>query len=184
MKNQIKYLLLINSFFVFAGNLFAPFYALYIQKIDSAIYHIGGIWGFFIFASGIFTLNISKYENHKRYADYFLIAGFLFRALGWAGYLFATQLWHIYMIQVILALGEAFGTPSFNLIFSTHLTRGKIASEWGVNTAVSSFVVALSSISGGIMLQLFGFSSMFIVMICFALVSTVLAIIYRKELSS
>ena len=121
MKKQLKQLLLVNSFFLFAMNMFSPLYAVFIQKIDSAIYHVGGIWSFYILTVGILTLIIRNYENHQKYADYFLILGFICRLIGWTSYVFATSLIHLYLIQIIMALGESFGTPSYNLIYSSFL---------------------------------------------------------------
>ena len=63
MHKELKYLLLTNSFFLFASNLFAPLFALFIQKIDSAAFHVGGIWSTYIFGVGILTFILSRYEN-------------------------------------------------------------------------------------------------------------------------
>ena len=130
--------------------MFAPLYGTYVQNINSAIYHVGSIWSFHILSVGILTLFISKYENHKEYADYFLILGFICRAIGWLGYIFATSVIHLYLIQLVMALGELFGTPSFNLIYSSFLTKGKFASEWGINKSLNSFLMAGASFLGGI----------------------------------
>ena len=117
MHKQIKLLIFINGFFVFAINMFAPLYALFIQKISFDVIHVGGVWATYIILSGFLVYLISKYENNLKYADYFLISSFLMRALGWGSYIFATSLWHLYAIQIFLALGEAFGTPSYNSLF-------------------------------------------------------------------
>lgn len=182
MKPQLKLLLLVNSFFVFAGNLFAPFYALFVQSINLEIYHIGGIWSVFIFSSGILTLIISRYENHKKYADYFLILGFLFRAFGWLSYLFVERLWQLYLIQIIMAFGEAFGTPTFNFLYSSHLTKGEIATDWGINSAINAFIIGTASFIGGMIIQFFGFNALFMTMVGLALLSSGIAWKYKKKI--
>lgn len=184
MHKQIGHLLLINSFFVFAISLFAPLYAIYVGKISATIVHVGSIWGVFIFSTGILTYFVSKYENNLRYADYFLISGFLLRAIGWTGYILATYVWHLYLIQIIFALGEAFGTPSYNALFSKYLDKGKFATEWGFHTVINSFMIGTAAFAGAIIVQNFGFTTLFILMIVLSLVSTVIAFIYRKLLEA
>ena len=182
MHKELKYLLLTNSFFLFANNLFAPLFALFIQKIDSAVFHVGGIWSTYIFGVGILTFILSRYENHIEYADYFLIAVFFFRMIGWIAYYFSTQLWHLYLIQIIMAIGEALGSPSYNVIYSRFLTKGKYGSDWGLNTSITSFVIGFASLFGGLIVQYFGFDILFIIMIVSSIISIIIGFYYCKIL--
>jgi hypothetical protein len=181
MKRQLAILITINSFFVFAMSMFAPLYAVYIQKIDAATYHIGGIWAFYLLCVAGLTYSISKFENRRKYADYFLIMGFFCRMIGWLGYIYANSLGHLYFIQAFLALGEAFGTPSFDLIYSSFLTKGKIASEWGTDISLNALITAAASFTGGIIVHSFGFTVLFFIMIGLSLLSTGIALKYRRE---
>ncbi|MFH0713381.1 MAG: hypothetical protein V1722_02360 [Candidatus Micrarchaeota archaeon] len=92
MRREIKLLLLTNAFFVFAINLFAPLFAIYIQRIDVSIVHVGAIYSVYIFAVGAFALLINKMKKSREYAVLFLILGFVLRLVGWIGYLFVTQI--------------------------------------------------------------------------------------------
>ena len=184
MHKQIRYLLLINSFFVFAINLFGPLYAIFIRQITPEIYHVGGIWSFYIFSVGVLVLLISKYENRLKYADYFLILGFFFRSMGWLGYIFAEKIFHLYLIQIFLAIGESLGTPSFNFLYSKNLDKGNFASEWGLNTSISAFIMGAAAIIGSIIVKIFGFVPLFIFMIILSFISTIIAFKYRKQLGA
>lgn len=176
MRSETKLLLLVNSFFVFALNLFAPFYALFIQKIDPSILHVGAVWSVYIFSVGIFALLVSRYSKLMEHAGLFLIFGFLFRASGWLGYMFASSIWHIYLIQVLLAIGEALGTPAYNLLYSGFIDKRKFGSEWGVNTSVFAFATGIASLSGAVILDMLGFNALFLVMIALSFLSTALAL--------
>jgi len=178
MRKQIIYLIVINSFFVFAINMFAPLYAAYVQNIDNAVINVGGIWSFYIFGVGIFTYFVSKSENRLKYADS-LVIGFLFRIVGWTGYIFSYSVLHLYLIQVFLALGEAFGSPSYNSLFSTHLEKGKFTRAWGLGISINSIVTGIASFIGSLIVVIAGFKTLFIIMIGMSLVSTVLALRYR-----
>jgi hypothetical protein len=80
-----------------------------------------------------------------------------------------------------MALGESFGTPSFDLIYTSFLTKGRIASEWGSDISLNALITAVASFIGGLIVYGYGFTALFCVMIGASLVSTVLAIRYRKE---
>jgi len=145
------------------------------------VIHVGGVWATYIILSGFLVYLISKYENNLKYADYFLISSFLMRALGWGSYIFATSLWHLYAIQIFLALGEAFGTPSYNSLFSKYLDKGKFASEWGLQTTINSSLMGGAAFIGSLIVKSFGFNSLFIAMIILSLISTLFAIRFKKS---
>ncbi|HLD80497.1 MAG TPA: MFS transporter [archaeon] len=179
MHKQIKYLILINAVFVFALNMFAPLYAIFVQGITKDIVHVGGVWGFYIISVGVFTYFISKWEDKLKYADLFLLLGFALRALGWGGYLVAATLGHVYLIQLVLALGEAFGTPAYNAMFAKYLDKGRFASEYGLQTSIHSFVIGGASVIGALIVSEYGFKALFALMIAFSGASTLAAYKYR-----
>ena len=180
MKRETKFLLVINAFFVFALNLFAPLYALYVNRIDPSVLHIGGVWSVYIFSVGVLALLVSRYPKRMEYAGMFLILGFLLRGAAWLGYIFASNIWHIYAIQILLAAGEALGTPSYNILYSSFLDKGKFGSEWGVNTSVFAFAAGVASFLGAVIVDKLGFPVLFAVMIILSLFSTVLALRNKK----
>jgi len=174
--------MLINSFFVFAINMFGPLYAVYVQKIDTTVLNVGGIWSFYIFGVGIFAYLVSRLESHIKYASYLLILGFLLRASGWLGYIFANEVWQLYAIQVFLALGEALGSPSYNQLFAEHVGKGSVAPEWGISMSINSIIMGIASFAGALIVYTYGFNALFAVMILLSFVSTILALKYRKLL--
>ncbi|HLD05291.1 MAG TPA: MFS transporter [Candidatus Nanoarchaeia archaeon] len=184
MHPQIKDLLVTNSFFIFGLNLFAPLYALYIQGIDPSIHHVGGVWAFYIICMGCMVYVVSKFENHIKYADYFLILGFLGRTIGWIGYIFVTNIAQVYLIQIFLAAGEALGTPAYNTLYSLNLDKGKAASEWGLSASINAFIMGLAAWLGSWIVGSFGFPVLFVFMTILSLVSVVLALRYRRALGT
>ncbi|MFH1175014.1 MAG: MFS transporter [archaeon] len=183
MHKQIKKLLLINSFFLLGANLFAPLYALYVQQIDAHIVNVGAIWGVYILSVGLFVLFIRKFENNLKKTSKYLILGFFLRALGWVGYLFAARLWHLYVIQIVLALGEAFGTPAYRSLFSNYLDKGQYSSEWGLDIFFTCIITSIAAFAGGLIVQYYNFKTLFVIMICFSLLSVFLALQYTSVLS-
>ena len=182
MKNNIKKILLLNSFFVFGQTMFLPLYAIYIQKIDQAVFHAGGVWSFYILSFGILTFFIRKHLNNKKFSVNYMILNYIIRIVGWVGYIFAFSIWHLYALQLLFAIGESFGTPSYDLLYSINLTKGKFASDWGLDKSITAFITAGGAFSGGVIVQYFGFITLFILMIVLSTFSIILALKYRKSL--
>jgi len=184
MQRQIKILITANAFFLLAANAFAPLYAVFVQGITDKVYHVGAIWGTFVFSAGIFVLLFSKYENNLRYANYFLIGGFIIRAIGWAGYMVSTQVWHLYAVQIVLAIGAAMGSPSYSSLYTRYLTKKHYASDWGMDLSIGSILAGIAAFIGGFIVDLYGFNFLLITMIVLSLLSAIVAYIYRKELGT
>ena len=140
------------------------------------------IWGFFIISYGIAVLILSRFENRKDYALQFIIIGIALRIAGWVGYIFAGELWHLYAIQIIFALGQAAGSPSYNNLYSSYLTRGKFASDWGVDHGVSALITGSGALAGGIIVFLYGFSLLFSLMIGLSIISIIIAVLFRNSI--
>ncbi|MEK6888781.1 MAG: MFS transporter [Nanoarchaeota archaeon] len=184
MHKQIKILIIINSIFLLAANAFAPLYAVFVQGITDKVYHVGAIWGVFIFSAGVFIFIFSRYENNLKYANYFLIGGFIIRAIGWSAYIFASTLTHLYSIQIILAVGAAMGSPSYSSLYTRYLTKKHYASDWGIDLSIGAIIAGIAAFSGGIIVDRFGFDLLLIAMVVLSLLSAVVAFIHRKELGS
>ena len=55
-----------------------------------------------------------------------MILNFGIKIIGWVGYIYVSTLWSLYAIQILFAIGEAIGTPSYDLLYSINLTKGTI----------------------------------------------------------
>jgi MFS family permease len=164
MKNNqaLKTLFLYNSIFVFANNLLGPLYTVYIQKFDINVFSISSVWATFIFFTTVFTFLLAKIGDRIKEKEYFLMVGFLIRALGWLLYLFAHNILFIIIIQIVLALGEAFGSPAFDAIFSEHVDKNFRMSEYSNWRIIYNLSMVLATIIGGFVVYKFGFTPLFL----------------------
>lgn len=166
MKNNLalKTLFFYNSIFVFASSIVGPLFALYIQKFQSNPMVISGIWAIFIIFTTIFTFLLSKFGDRVKEKEYYLLAGFLIRSFSWFAYIFAQNIYAIIIIQIFLALGEAFGSPSFDALVYEHIDSTKKVSEYSEWKIISNFTTALATILGGFLVYRFGFEILFLTM--------------------
>ncbi len=166
MKNNsaLKILFLYNSIFVFANNLIGPLFALYLQGFHSSTVTISFTWAVFVFFTTIFTYLFSKFGDRIKEQEYTLMAGFLIRSIVWFLYIFTDSLSMVVVLQVVLALGEALGSPSFDTILSQHLDDGSQVAEYSTWRVMANLSMALATIIGGFVVAKFGFQVLFVVM--------------------
>ncbi len=171
INKSLKVLFTLNSIFVFGGSLFGPLYAIYVQGLDNKIVTVSLSWAVFMISSTFFMYFVSKYGDKVKEQEYLLAGGFLVRAIAWLGYLFVTNITGLILIQIVLGLGEALGTPAWNAIFAKHLDGHKEIMDYSNWNIINNLLVALSTVLGGILVTYFGFSILFVAMSMLALVS-------------
>lgn len=175
----LKILFVSNGIFVLATSLLGPLYALYVEKINKGILNISVSWAVFLISATIFTFIISKIGDHHR-KDGFLITGYLIRAVVWIMYIFVSNMPQLILLQILLGLGEAIGTPTFDAIFAEHLEDHHHVEEYSDWSLIRNISTALGTIGGGLVVSSFGFKPLFIFMAFFALIS-VFGIAFRPK---
>jgi len=160
-----------NGIFVFGGSLLGPLYSIYVEGITGNIISVSTSWAVFMFVATLGTAVAAQFGDALKEKEYLLLAGFLLRAIGWFCFLFATSYMHILLIQVILGIGEAVGTPSFDAIFAEHLDKGKHVNEYSSWKVLNNLVGTIGTIIGGIVATRWGFPILFIGMGVLAIIS-------------
>jgi len=98
------------------------------------------------------------------------------------GYLFSTTPWHIYLLQVVYAMGAAMSFPSWMAIFTRHIDKTREAFEWGME---STFIGTGAGIAGGLsgaVIAMFGFKILLICVSVFTTLSAILLLLIRKKI--
>jgi len=185
MQRELKLLLSSSALFLLAGGLFGPIYAVFVEQIGGDLLTAGGAYAAFSVVAGILIFFISRWEDHVRHKEKLVVGGFGLSCLGFLGYLFIQSPFDLFVVQIIFGVGEAFGTPAFDGLYSNHLDRGKFVSEWGLWESMHYIVIALAAIIGGFLANLFGFRFIFVIMFALSLlgllVSSLLLVRTRKR---
>lgn len=183
MQNKsLKILFIFNGIFVFAGSLLGPLYALYVGTFDKNILSVSITWASFLAATFIFTIIVSKVGDKVKEKEYLLMAGFLVRAAAWFMFIFAGNVFHFVLLQVLLGLGEALGTPTFDAIFAEHLDGGKHIKEYADWKLIVNGTTAVGTIIGGLVVTTLGFNWLFAIMSGLATVSFLGVLIQPRKL--
>lgn len=172
MKNgSLKVLFFFNGIFIFAANLLGPLYAVYVGMLDKNIFSISTTWAVGLLATSVFTYVISKRGDFLKEKEYLLMGGFLIRAIAWFLFIGIGNIFHLILLQILLGIGEAAGSPAFNAIFAEHLDIGKHIKEYSQWAIYSNLLTAAGTVAGGFIASFFGFQWLFICMGTLALLS-------------
>jgi MFS family permease len=157
----LRMLFLSNSMFVFATALLGPLYAVYLEGISQGVLAVSLTWSVFLCSSVLFTLILSRIGDRLGHKRRLLMAGFLLRAIGWGLLIFATSLWWVIIVQIILGLGDALGGPSFDAMVAEHLDSGKHIQEYADWKLLSSIAMTGGTLIGGFVVYSLGFGWLF-----------------------
>lgn len=189
--NRVIKILIISDFFLnSAWGLFSPVFALFVvQNITAGdavqAAKVAGFGALFYWViKSILQIPIGKYldRNHGEKDDFlFMFTGLLLATLVPLGFLISTTPWHIYVFQILHAIGMAMMIPSWYAIFTRHIDKGKEAFEWGVDSTFLGFGAGITGAIGGI-LTVFGFQMIFIFAGIFNFLSAIILLLIRKDL--
>lgn len=161
MNKSLKLLLIINSFFVFAGNLIGPLYAVYIEGLGGSIAVASGTWSVMLLTTTLINFGLIRYGDKVKQHEYYLIAGFVFRALAWIGFVYAGSISAIIILQILIGIGEAVGSTGFDTIFAEHLDKSSHIKDYAVWKTIANVLAAIATMIGGLVVTYYGFAPMF-----------------------
>jgi len=147
------------------------FYAIFVETIDSSVLAVSFSWSAFLISTTFFTYIISQRGDSVKEKEYLLMGGFLIRGVSWILFIFAGNIFHLIMIQILIGIGEAFGSPSFNAIFAEHLDKGLQIKQYSTYQIINNMITAVAVIIGGFVIASFGFVPLFIAMSSLAFIS-------------
>ncbi len=174
MKDPLlRSLFIFNGIFVLAASLLGPLYAVYVLKLGQGVIAVSTSWSIFLVATTIGTYIISRFKDGTNREIDMLRSGFVMRAFVWLMYGFIHTLPQLIFLQILLGVGEAFGSPAFNALFAEHLEKHEHIHDYADWQIVSNIMTAKGTFVGGFVVAWFGFRFLFLGMAAFALISFV-----------
>ena len=183
MKKALRILLAADGFVIFAVGLLAPIYAIFVENIGGDILDAGIAYSIYLFVMGFFIFFISRWENHSKYKEKLLAFSYLLFCLGAIGYFLVSNKYHLFAVQVIIGMAEAFNSPVYDGLYSKFLDKGKFITEWGLYASMSSFVNAFAAILGAWLAFEFGFKILFIIMFLFSFIGLLISLKLKSSYS-
>ena len=113
---------------------------------------------------------------------YLLIFGSILVSLVPFGFIFSSLPWHIYLLEIILGIGDGLVIPSWGGFFTRHIDKGQEAFEWSLESTVVGFGVGITAAVGGYLANKFGFNLIFVIVGIMSLIGSLFLIFLYKTL--
>ena len=180
MHRNIK-ILLTASILIHSGiNLLAPIYAIFIKNIGGTLLDAGITVGFYAVLRGVFYFLLGRLKESRFSKKAMIAFGYFIFCLGYVGYIFASNITHVLIIQGLLAFGEVVINPSWSAVIATSLTKGKERTIYSDFYGYRSFFEGAGAIAGGILATQAGFHILFGFMAVFALAASILSLFLEE----
>ncbi len=176
--NKIVKVLMLSDFIIVSGFGFvAPIFALFItDKIHGGtIETVGFASAVYWIAAAVIRLPIARYiDKTKTEKDdfYFMIFGSVLISAVPFLYIISSEIWHIYVIQMIYGLGYSLRLPGWYGMFTRHIDKGAEGYEWSFDSLVSGIGSGVTAALGGILAVKFGFNALFILIGVISIIGT------------
>ena len=191
--NKIIKVLISNQFILSsAWGLVSPVFAIFLlEDISSSPAEVAKIAGFasliYWGLKSILQIPISGYldKNHGEKDDfYFLISGLCLTSLVPFGFAFSSSVWHIYVLEVLHAIGMAMVIPSRGAMFARHIDEGQEAYEWAMNSTCLGLGAGIMGAIGGIMASAYSFRLIFILTGTFSFLSALVVFLIKDRVAT
>ncbi len=187
MNKVIKVLILADIALIGGIGFVAPIFAIFLtERIEGGdLKMVGYAAAIYWIVKSLVVIPFGSYldRNHGEKDDVlFIIIGSFLTALSVFGYIFSRYPWHIYLLQVIYAVGIGMNVPGYTAIFTRHINKGKEAFDWSVRSALTGAGAGAAGALGGIIAARFGFNFLFISVSIFLVISAFLPLLIIKEI--
>jgi predicted MFS family arabinose efflux permease len=183
--NKIIKTLITYDFFLFlSSGLLAPIFAVFIlENIENKLEIIGYIQAIYWLTRVITIIPISKYMDKCKGENdeyWFLVFGSFLVSIIPLFYIISSESWHIYLLQIINAIGYSMAVSAWRILFTNHVDKKIIGFEWSMEDVSVGISISISATVGAFIASKFGFNFLFVIMTIFGLISTLVLLTIKK----
>lgn len=162
LNGKLKILLVTNGMILFAAAMLGPIYALFVDKIGGDLLDASLAGATFSVTAGIAVFLSGKLSDRVKENELIVMTGYLFMGFGFFLYTQIDSMVQLLFVQVIIGLGEALYSPSFDALYSKYLDGDRSGSQWGTWESMNYFSAAAGAVSGGIVVSFLSFDALFL----------------------
>jgi MFS family permease len=187
INSFIESLIMSDFLMFFALGLLSPIFAIYISERipGSNLEVIGLAAATYWLVRSVTVIPLSRFMDRtdgEKDEFLFLISGSFLAALIPLFYIWATAVWHIYLLQVFLAIAYSMAVPGWRILFINHLDSGKMGYEWSLEDVAIGIGTAISAYVGSVIAGRFGFTTLFICISVVCFMGTIILIPLRHQM--
>jgi MFS family permease len=189
--NKIVLILIYSDFLLLSASGFlSPIFAVFLTtQINGGSLTVAGFaTTIFWIVKSVVQIPVSWYADKiKGEKDdfYFIFIGSLLScAVPVLYFFFASEVWHVYLLEVVNGIGYGMMTPTWLATFTRHIDKGHEGMEWMLHSNAIGFGFAAAAGIGGVLADRFGFRILFLLVSFIMLCGALLLLYIRKELIS
>ncbi|MFH1064047.1 MAG: MFS transporter [Candidatus Woesearchaeota archaeon] len=186
MNRTIKLLMLADIFIVTGFGLIDPILAIFIKEnlAGGTIFMAGLASTLFLLVKCSVQLPFSKYvDKHDNKVKWLVIGAAICTTVPFI-YMFATNIYHIFLAQFILGIGSGLTFPTWLGLWSINLDKKKESFEWSLYSTFTGIGTALTAAGGAAIAQFIGFRYTFALVGVLSLVGAVILFTLEKQKKS
>ncbi len=181
-RTNTFYRVLVSSWALssFSEGVILPIYAIFVQHIGGDILDVGWAMGIFLITEGIFTTLVHRVHWSPRMRIFLMIFGWAVWLSGICFYFFISNIWTLFVAQILAAVGNAIADPVFDAELADHTDMSLKEYEWGLWEGSKAFIDGIAAIVGAFIAFAFGFRILIYVMIATATASFLMILWYVR----
>lgn len=167
VNKAIQIMLLYLFFVVLSTALFGPIFAVFITKsiTGATLRTVGFVVALYGIAKSVLQIPMSRFlDRHKGEKDdfYALMIGASVAVVYPFGLIFVSEIWHLYVLEILGGLGDAFLMAAYYSLFARHVDKGSEGFEWSLFSVGGLTISGSIGIAvGGIIADMLGFRFLF-----------------------
>ena len=166
--NPIIRSMIMSDFFILSAfSIYGPVFAIFIigQIHGGSALTVGLATASYWVVRSAIQLPISKaldkFNSEKMNFRALITGSFLFSVVPFM-FIFATEQWHVYILQAIYGIGDSLAASTYLSVFSNHLDKKRENFEWGIRSVLIGIGTSLAAVGGGFLADNYGFHIIFI----------------------
>ncbi len=172
----VKYFILVDLALLAGWGLIEPIFSVFVVNNvrGATLVTIGTSAAIYWFLKSILQIPLAKYldERSGEKDDFYaLILGLFIAAFAAISFALVKEVWQLYVVQVIHAIGFALYVASWPAIFSRHLDKDRVSFDWALDSTAVGVSAGISGFVGGVLAEQFGYVIVFVLAGIFTAVS-------------
>ncbi len=176
LNKLVKYLVLSDLVLLAGWGLIEPIFSIFVlESIRGAtLVTVGLSAAIYWILRSLIQLPLAEFLDRSEGEKddfYMMIVGLMIASFSAILFIFVREVWQLYLVQSLHAVGIAFYAVAWPGIFSRHLDRDKVSFEWALDSVAISIGAGISGFFGGVIAANFGFPAVFFCAAFFSLLS-------------
>lgn len=163
----VKYFIFVDLALLAGWGLIDPVFGVFIKDEvrGATLVTIGIAAGLYWLIKSILQLPIANYLDRKQGEKddfYALILGLLIVSFSALLFGLVGEIWQLYVVQMLKAVGFSLYAATWPAIFSRHLDKERVSFDWALDSTAVGVSAGVSGFFGGLIANTFGFTAVFI----------------------